>query len=277
MKNNSDPSATLDAVRSKIDGIDQDLHRLMVERTWLAREVWKAKDRSMAGLAAIRPAREAQMLRAFAKRHRGRMPLPVLWRIWRELIIANIRAQSPVAVHVVETGDSHEVWDLARAHFGFDTPMIRHLNGGKALSAASQSAALAVLPADAAGEWSQDLSACENFRIFDALPQITAPGSLDEVSPGPLVYLAGDVALEPSGADTSVVMARATRQIALAAAAGQGVDVNTCRDLDGATLLGVRGLGMAELPRGQVWGDVEVWGLGAHADALCWENEEDRT
>jgi len=275
MKNTSNPSATLDAVRSKIDGIDQDLQRLMAERTRLAREVWKAKDRSIAGLAALRPAREAMMLRALAKRHGGQMPLPVLWRIWRELIIANIRAQSPVAVHVAERGKSKLIWDLARAHFGFETEMVRHGNCADALNAAARNAALAVLPADTANDWARSIGARDRFHIFCALPQITAPSGGDAVSAGPVVYLAGDVTLEPSGADTSVVLVAANPDDAMAAANQQGFEVKTCQPAAGATLLGVNGLEAAQLPQGQMWGTTEVRGLGAYADALLWETAEE--
>ncbi|MFV2093863.1 MAG: chorismate mutase [Hyphomicrobiales bacterium] len=273
-----DRFATLDAVRAKIDSIDKDLHRLMVERTRLARDVWKSKDRSMAGLAAIRPAREAQMLRAFAKGHRGKMPLPVLWRIWRELIIANIRAQSPVAVHVAEKADdrdSHEVWDLARAHFGFDTPMTRHRHGADAVRAASRDIALAVLPAETAAEWATDLAARKRFHIFDALPQITAPHAPDLLPKGPVVYLAGDVALEPCGTDTSVVLVQAGRDTALKEADRQGLRVKSCQVIGSTTLLGLDGLQASQMPADQLWGNIEVQALGAHADALIWEAEND--
>ena len=272
MNPSQDRSATLKAVRAKIDGIDEELHRLMVERTELARDVWKAKDRSMAGLAAVRPAREAQMLRSFAKRHRGQMPLPVLWRIWRELIIANIREQVPVAVHVAQRGRGDEVWDLARAHFGFDTEMTRHEKAVDAAEAAAKGAAIAVLPAAGAADWAGELSARGRIRIFDALPQIVTPHPDVEVPEGPVAYLAGDVALEPSGADTSVVLAHAGPGEAMDAALRQGHMVNTCRAAGSMTLVGIKGLDETQKGRGrESWGAVEVEMLGAHADALVWD------
>ncbi|VAW16215.1 hypothetical protein MNBD_ALPHA09-626 [hydrothermal vent metagenome] len=272
MNKSSDPSASLKAVRAKIDRIDEELHRLMVERTELARNVWKAKDRTMAGLAAVRPAREAQMLRAFAARHRGQISLPVLWRIWRELIIANIRAQVPVAVHVADGGPGAGMWDLARAHFGFDTEMTRHGGAAAAVRAAAAGAAIAVLPAESADDWAGELRAQDRFCIFDALPQIVASRAPGPLCQGPAAYLAGDVALEPTGADTSVVLVPAGHDEAMAAADRHGLDVNACRGVGEATLLGIAGLDMALKPEGgENWGGVDVKVLGGHADATVWD------
>lgn len=190
---------SLGDIRAEIDRIDETLHRLIVERTALAADVWKAKDRSVAGLAAIRPAREMQMLRAFAARHAGEMPIKVLWRIWREIIIANIRAQSPFEVHAPEeAGREAGIRDLARAHFGFETAYRTHDHAADVLTAAAKAGAVAILPTSTAAEWARPLANRSDMRIFAALPQI-----MERPGP-PTAFLAGDVAIEPSGADTSV-------------------------------------------------------------------------
>lgn len=268
MKQTPDPSATLEAIRTKIDGIDEALHCLMIERTALAAEVWQAKDRSVAGLAALRPAREAQMLRLFAETHRGEMPLPVLWRIWRELIIANIRAQSPFKVHVA--GGGHEtdgrkasVWDLARAHYCFDTSMTRQPDAQAALAAAKSEKAVAVLPAANIAEWADELTGFGGIRIFDALPRIVGSAQVPEA------FLVGDVALEASGEDTSVALVNGDKDAAVAAASEENYLINYVQPAKGMTLIGVNGIVAADLPQdSQIWNGIDVRWLGAHTDAL---------
>jgi chorismate mutase len=254
MDRTPDITRSLDDVRAEIDRIDETLHRLIVERTALAAEVWKAKDRSMAGLAAIRPAREAEMLRAFARQHSGDMPLRVLWRIWRELIVANIRAQSPVAVHAPrKNGRGAGIWDLARAHFGFETAFTAHASAREALAAAAAEGALAVLPTDEAGAWVDDLAGRTDIRIFAALPQIV------DAPRAPRAFLAGDVEIEPSGADTTVAVFNGTWAVARPAAGGR---LAYAAQAGPVTLVGLAGLaGLEPAADG-------FTALGAHADPL---------
>lgn len=255
MDTTPDKRRSLDDVRRQIDRIDETLHRLVVERTGLASEVWRAKDRSMAGLAAVRPAREARMLRAFAGRHQGQIPLPVVWRIWRELIVANIRVQAPFSVHLPDNAGGCDVLrDLARAHFGFETEFTGHRTAAAALDVAARSGAIAVLPAAGMAEWGEwGLARDGRVRIFSVLPQIVS-----EVA-APVAFLAGDVAIEASGADTATALFVGTASQARAAAREQGRQVAYLREAAGRCLVGLGGLE----PCGGGFSD-----LGAHADAL---------
>lgn len=280
---------SLASVRAKLDEIDGELHRLMMERTALARDVWRNKDKSVAALAAVRPAREAQMLARFAENHKGQMPLPVVWRIWRELIIANIRAQSPIEVHVAAefgedaNGHGDKVWDLARAHFGFETQMTRHGSADGAMEAARKGAVAVVSSADVA-RWGPESMSKGGIRIFSALPQLVTP---DGATTAPRAFLVGDVELEPAGADTSVIGVWADEATAKAAAeaeghsivyvqplkySGPGADNRQAQDM---TLLGVDGFAACGNFQGKSrWGDCDVLALGTHPNATIWQQED---
>ena len=278
-------------MRAKLDEIDGELHRLMRERTALARDVWRSKDKSTAALAAVRPAREAQMLARFAANHQGEMPLPVLWRIWRELIIANIRAQSPIEVHVAaeangeNDGRGDKVWDLARAHFGFETQMTRHGAALPAIGAARQGAVAVVSSADMA-EWGPEVLSQSGIRIFSALPQLV---TREGAKSAPVAYLIGDVELEPAGADTSVFGVLADEATAKAAAYAEGFKITYALPLKprhsglGAapelTLIGVDGFDAAgktqSKAHGEIrWGSCDILALGAHPNATIWQQED---
>lgn len=71
----------------------------------------------------FRPAREALILRRLTKRHQGPFPLPVLLRIWREMIAGYTRIQGPFTVAACVTEGDHLIWDIARDHFGSCTPV----------------------------------------------------------------------------------------------------------------------------------------------------------
>lgn len=191
---------TLDDIRAEIDRIDDELHELIVRRTALARDVWNAKGGGVhdEALAVLRPAREAAMLARLAQRHRGDMPLATLWRIWRAFIIANIRVQAPFDVYVGGGVTASECWDLARSHFGFETGMHQLPSAGEAVAAALANAGVAVLPMADIGTWVGHI-VDSGLRVFAALPQI---GPMDET---PRALVIGDVAVEATGEDTTLV------------------------------------------------------------------------
>ena len=199
MPPNEQRPPALDEVRQEIDQIDAQLHALIVRRTDLASHVWSAKrtapDTVKAALAALRPAREAAMLRALARRHTGAMPLATLWRIWRAFIIANIRVQAPFDVFVGDADNSGEIRDLARGHFGFETAIEAVPD---AVAAAGARAGVAVLPMGQNGEWWRALSQ-GGVRVFAALPQI---GQNRDI---PQAIAVGDAPIEPTGDDITLV------------------------------------------------------------------------
>ena len=88
----------LDSVREQIDGLDEQIQRLISERARLAHEVRQAKG-DLAGPAAYyRPDREAQVLRRVIGRNQGPLSDTVMLRLYREIMSACLAQQEPLRV-----------------------------------------------------------------------------------------------------------------------------------------------------------------------------------
>ncbi len=145
------PTTTLDDLRRRIDEIDDRLHDLIMERAAIVEAIGASKKRGQ--IAAIRPGREARILRRLVARHRGGFPRPVLARLWRELISGAVMMQGDFAVAVAALEEMPDYWDLARDHFGSNIPMTAFHSLGEALrTLADRKVAVAVLPMPAEGE-----------------------------------------------------------------------------------------------------------------------------
>ncbi len=125
---------TLDALRDEIDRIDRDLHTRLIERGEIIDRLIAVKARQP-GTSAFRPAREADMMRRLATRHRGILPLATVESIWRIIIATFTYVQAPYTVHAdIATGDAR-MRDSARFHFGFTVPLETHLGADKVIAA----------------------------------------------------------------------------------------------------------------------------------------------
>jgi chorismate mutase / prephenate dehydratase len=139
-----DPS-DLEDLRRQLDGIDDKVHDLLIERAGIVAAIAASKQHSRQ--AAFQPAREAQIVRRLAGRHRGPLPLANLVRIWREMLAATVRLQSPFAVAVYAPTEAPGYWDLARDHFGSHSAMTAFGSIGQVIRAvADRNAALGILP-----------------------------------------------------------------------------------------------------------------------------------
>ena len=77
----------LDQLRREIDAIDDDLHRLIIRRSEVVGRIALAKaSNGGGGTVALRPGREAVVLRRLLERHTGPFPAAALVRLWRELM-----------------------------------------------------------------------------------------------------------------------------------------------------------------------------------------------
>ena len=112
---------SLDALRRDIDRIDDALHDLLMQRCEVVERIAEVKG---TGPAFMRPGREATILRRLVDRHAGRFPVPVLIRIWREMLAAFTLLQGPFAVAVHAPEDERGLWDMARDMYGSSTPML---------------------------------------------------------------------------------------------------------------------------------------------------------
>lgn len=114
------PKPNLDDLRREIDEIDAALHQLVMRRAEVVQRISRAKASSR---PAMRPGREAAILRGLAANHSGAFPLQALVRMWREMIAALTRMQQPFAVAAFAPDGVRGYWDLARDHYGSSTPM----------------------------------------------------------------------------------------------------------------------------------------------------------
>src|SRR5690606_32856376 len=194
----------LEYLRAEIDRIDQEILDLLMARSAVVRRIGEVKGDLEDGRPALRPAREAQILRRLAARAGGRFPTVVLVRMWRELIAAQTRLQAPLSVAVFARDEGPpQVWDLARDHFGSTTPMIRVDRASQALRALTDgSATVAVLPLPNDDEsWWVSLMSDQDRRLraFARLPFVSGDG--EEVR----ALALGQLEVEASGDDLALL------------------------------------------------------------------------
>jgi chorismate mutase / prephenate dehydratase len=94
------PAATakLEAVRARIDSVDEQIQRLLNERAKLAQAVGLSKSRDGHTVDFYRPEREAQVLRRARERNRGPLRDEEVVRLFREIMSACLAQQEPLKV-----------------------------------------------------------------------------------------------------------------------------------------------------------------------------------
>jgi hypothetical protein len=181
---------------AKIDEIDDKIHDLLLRRARL-------------GVAAFAPARQAVILRRFAGRHQGTLPLTAVLRIWRELFAAAPSACR--AVHVYDGEQAGFFRDVARDQFGSTATLSSHATVGAVVHAcADDPSSCGVVPPpqseDEARAWWTQLCPAGQIgpRVAAKLP-FAAGLSPDQ----PWAYAIATVEFEPTGDDTSLLLLEA--------------------------------------------------------------------
>lgn len=117
---------SLDELRREIDRIDDAILDLLDKRAEVALEIGETKRAEGVSPVFLRPGREAQVLRRLFGRGDGRFPRAVVARIWREIISATLRLETPFLVSVFEPEprvEGESFLALARAYFGVETTL----------------------------------------------------------------------------------------------------------------------------------------------------------
>jgi len=199
----------LNDLRSEIDTIDDALHDLLIRRIEVSRAIATVKQpeagKNGGSLAyAMRPAREAAILRRLLARHRGELPPQVIVLIWREIIAASLRMQSKFELHVLAGTD---FFDLARGYFGSLAPIRSHAKPTLVVHACAENAnsiGLLSLPEfeePSASWWAQLAPAGQpGPRVIAKLPFIA------DGEDTPSAYAIGAIELAPSGDDTTLLL-----------------------------------------------------------------------
>ena len=245
------PDSALDELarwRTEVDRIDDAVVDLLLERIAVVHRIGelKAKDRATTPGVALRPAREAQIIRRLAAKAGPELPAPAVTRMWRELLAATTRLQTPYSVAVLADPTAPHAWALAHDHFGALTPLVavETAQQGFRLIGAGE-AELLVLPAPSAESyWWQRVALTlldSPLRVVSRLP-FCAPTTEDgsDLSPGALVL--GALPIEASGADltmlaleTDLDLSRARLRDLIEAGGVELVSLTSLRDLEPET------------------------------------------
>jgi chorismate mutase/prephenate dehydratase len=199
------PSTDLAALRAEIDRIDDAIHDLLMRRAEVVGLVGASADKAGNGVA-IRPGREAAIIRRLLERHAGPLPARTLVRLWRELLAATTAMQRPFLVAV----GSADLIGAAREQFGALTPLRVHASPAQAIAAVSAGAAsVSVLPMPTQDEppgaawWTMLLPQDRpRLHIIGRLP-FWAPRV--EGAPGAQALVVAAVAPDPSGHDRTLI------------------------------------------------------------------------
>ncbi|MDB5520606.1 MAG: Chorismate mutase [Tardiphaga sp.] len=129
---------SLQTLRDEIDAIDAQVHSLLMQRGDIIDRLISVKQTQEVG-SAFRPAREADMMRRLAQRHRGILPLDTVESIWRVIIATFTYVQAPFSVHADLSLGESAMRDSARFHFGFTVPYVAHFSAAAAVEAVARS------------------------------------------------------------------------------------------------------------------------------------------
>jgi chorismate mutase/prephenate dehydratase len=149
----ADAVAQLAALREKLDRIDDAVHGLLMERAHIVADLASSgtKNRTV----ALRPGREANIIRRLLANHSGPLPPHAMVRLWRELLAATTAMQGPYTIAVCETDATAGYTQAAREHFGALTPLRILRSPAQALAevgAGRSSVAVLPMPQEAEAE-----------------------------------------------------------------------------------------------------------------------------
>ena len=166
---------SLPELRAHIDDIDDRIHDLLMRRAQIVAVVADRKrdGDGRVGLA-LRPGREAAILRRIVTRHTGPLPVTSIVQIWRELLSGTTRMQGSFTIALFHPVGRPEYRDLARLHFGAHA-RIRVIQSAQiavcAVSGQENTIALLPLPdAEADDPWWHYLLGTDCPRIVARLP-----------------------------------------------------------------------------------------------------------
>ncbi len=194
--------SALDDLRREIDAVDDQLHEQLIRRTEIVGRVGAVKRRSGAGTLALRPGREAAILRRLAARHTGAFPLAALLRMWRELLSGQVSVQGGLSLSLFAPTPDYR--DAARDHFGSAARICTRGSPEQVVSdVAGGAASVGVAPVPdggAAGDWWRLL--CET----PGAPRIIAELPFWRSDARPRAWALANLADEATGDDVTVAV-----------------------------------------------------------------------
>ncbi len=210
MSRRDDSSGDLGDVRREIDAIDNAILDLLIRRFAVVEKVKEIKGLSgdTRGIA-LRPAREAQVVRRLVAASQGRVPGAAVAKLWFELMAAASRFQSPVTIHLPQSPKLLEHQDLIRFHAGAEMPVVAHENAADAVHASTGSpGGIALCPLDdGGGALAQIEEDCmtalfgvldQNVKVVAQLPFVAGTSPVSAL-------VIGQVPFDPSGDDVTLL------------------------------------------------------------------------
>jgi chorismate mutase len=200
-----DRAATLLGLRAEIDRLDDAIHDLLMAR---AEVVAQVSSQAGKGRVALRPGREAGILRRLLRRHHGPLPRRAVVRVWRELLAATTSMQGPYAITACEAEPGNGYAQCAREHFGALTPLHVYRSPAQAIAevgAGTATAAVLPLPAEEEAQpgWTSLLHRADpRIHVVARLPLW---GPRTEGAPRVQALVVAAVPPDPSGADRSLI------------------------------------------------------------------------
>ncbi len=193
MSNSADPLwRSLNELRSELDRIDDGIHDLLMARASVVEDVAALRTQ---GKVALRPGREAAIVRRLIGRNHGALPVAAIVRVWREILASSLTMQTDYAIAV----QGEALASLAREHFGALTPIHPHATAQAALDQLRDgqvTAALLPWPGPIDPAWLQGLHVVAHLPFWQQRAEGTPAG-------GALVIT--DSAPDPSGEDVTLV------------------------------------------------------------------------
>lgn len=202
------PSDKLLSFRAQIDAIDEQILKLLEERSEVVHQVGQYK-RSQGIIGSfVRPGREAEMLRNISWRGAGRLPKEALGPIWRLLIGASTSMEQEMKLSVYAPAGKEALFWLGREYFGPFLPIRKHESTHQLIGDVMQDGAtLGILPApfweDVEPWWSYLAEGNgSKLKVFACIPFVIQKTDRNL----PMALAVGQVTPEPTGHDTSLLV-----------------------------------------------------------------------
>lgn len=197
---------SLDSLRKEIDALDKDLHGLIRRRADIVGQISATKP---AGGLALRPGREAQVMRERLAKHDGSFPAGAVYRMWREMMSSFTLMQTPgLKIAICRPVDQPGYWDLARDHFGCQIPFVAHDTPAQVLAAVRAGPqTIGVVPApieaDSAPWWPLLAGSDATLpNVVARLPFLAMPNARAR---GISAFVLARIEAEPSGEDRALI------------------------------------------------------------------------
>ena len=206
-KNGLMDAPSLDSLRQELD---TDLHGLIRRRAEVVGHISATKP---AGGLALRPGREAQVLRKRMATHDGQFPAGAIYRMWREMMSAFTLIQTPgLKIAICRPDDQPGYWDLARDHFGCQIPFVAHDTPAGVLAAVRAGpTTIGVVPApldtDSTPWW--PLLAGKDTTLPTVVARLPFLAMPNARARGISAFVLARIDAEPSGSDRALVAVEA--------------------------------------------------------------------